>query len=53
MPKNTQTTTQLHLFHMLAKKCLKFSKPAFNNTWTMNFQMFNLDLEKAGELEIK
>ena len=31
-PKNTQTTTQLHLFHMLAKKCLKFSKPAFNNT---------------------
>ena len=25
MPKNAQTTTQLHSYHMLAKKCLKFS----------------------------
>ena len=31
----------------------KFSKPRFNSTWTMNFQMFKLDLEKAEELEIK
>ena len=28
-------------------------KPGFNNTWTVNFQMFKLDLEKAEEPEIK
>ena len=32
MPKNAQTTTQLHSSHMLAKQCSKFSKPGFNNT---------------------
>ena len=53
MPKNAQTTTQLHSSHRLAKKCSKFSKPGFNSTWTMNFQMFKLDLEKAEEPEIK
>ena len=31
----------------------KFSKPGFNSAWTMNFQMFKLDLEKAEEPEIK
>ena len=30
---------------------LKFSKPGFNSTWTMNFQMFKLDLEKVEEPE--
>ena len=39
--------------HTLAKKCSKFSKPGFSNTWTMNFQMFKLDLEKAEEPENK
>ena len=29
------------------------SKPSFNSTWTMNFQMFKLVLEKAEEPEIK
>jgi len=53
MPKNAQTTTQLHSSHMLAKYCSKFSKPGFNSTWTVNFQMFKLDLEKAEEPEIK
>ena len=33
--------------------CSKFSKPGFSNTWTMNFQMFKLVLEKAEESEIK
>ena len=33
--------------------CLKFSKPEFNSTWTENYQMFKLDLEKAEEPEIK
>ena len=32
---------------------LKFSKPGFKSTWTVNFQMFKLDLEKAEEPEIK
>ena len=31
----------------------KVSKPGFNSTWTVNFQMFKLDLEKAEEQEIK
>ena len=31
MPKNAQTTTQLQSFHVLAKKCSKFSKPGFNS----------------------
>ena len=53
MPKSAQTTAQLHSSHTLAKSCSKFSKPDFNNTWTENFQMFNLDLEKADEPKIK
>ena len=53
MPKNVQTTTQLHSSHMLVKQCSKFSKPGFSNTWTVNFQMFKLVLEKAEEPEIK
>ena len=32
---------------------LKFSKTGFNYMWTMNLRMFNLDLEKAEEPEIK
>ena len=35
-------------FHLL-----KFSKPGFSNTCTMNFQMFKLLLEKAEEPEFK
>ena len=30
-----------------------FSKLGFNSMWTMNFQIFKLDLEKAEEPEIK
>ena len=47
MPKNVQTTTHLHSSHMLVKQCPKISKPGFNSTWTVNFQMFKLNLEKA------
>ena len=32
MPKNLQTTAQLHSSHRLAKQCSKFSKPGFNST---------------------
>ena len=53
MPKNAQTTAQLHSSHMLVKWCSKFSKPGFRNTWTVSFQMFKLVLEKAEEPEIK
>ena len=53
MPKNAQTTTQLHSSNTLAKYCSKFSKPGFSSTWTMNFQMVKLVLDKAEEPEIK
>ena len=32
MPKNAQTTAQLHSSHMPAKQYSKFSKPGFNST---------------------
>ena len=53
VPKNIQTTVQLHSFHTLARLCSKFPKPGFNSMWTENFQMYKLSLEKAGEPEIK
>ena len=53
MPKNVQTTEPLHSSHTHYKWCSKFSEPGFNSTWTVKFQMFNLDLEKAEEPEIK
>ena len=52
MPKNAQTTTQLYSSHTLVKSRSKFSKPGFNNMWTVNFQMSKLVLEKAEEPEI-
>ena len=53
MPKNAQTTAQLHSSHTLVKDCSKFSKPGFSNMRTVNFLMFKLVLEKAEEPEIK
>ena len=53
LQENVQTTTQMHSFHTLAKKCSKFSKPGFKSMSTVKFQMFRLDLEKAEKLEIK
>ena len=47
MPKNVQTTTQLHSSHTLAKECLKFSKPGFSDTETSDVQMRTSDV-KAG-----
>ena len=40
MPKNAQTTAQLH-------------SSDFSSTWNVNFQMFKLVLDKAEEPEIK
>ena len=53
MPKNVQTTAQLYSFHMLVRLCSKSFKLGFSITWTENFQMYKLDLEKAEEPEIK
>ena len=50
IPKNVQTTTQLHLSHTLAKWCSKFSKLGFDSMWTENFK---LNVEKAAEPEMK
>ena len=36
-----------------SKECSKFSKSGFSSTWTVNFQIFKLDLEKAEEPETK
>ena len=36
-----------------SKVMLKILQAGFNNTRTMNFQMFKLDLEKAEEQEVK
>ena len=47
MPKNAQTTAQLHSSHTLVKYCSNFSKSGFNNMWIVNFQMCKLALEKA------
>ena len=53
MPKNVQSTAQLHSSYTVAKWCSKFSKRGFSSMWPENFQMFKLDWEKAEEPEIK
>ena len=49
--KYVQTTSLLH--SSASKAMLKIIQPGFNSTWTVNFQMFKLDLEKSEEPEIK
>ena len=41
------------LISQTSKLMLKILQSVFNSTWTKNFQMFKLDLEKAEEPEIK
>ena len=43
----------IRIWGVLKCFCSKFSKPGFSNTWTVNFQIFKLVLEKAEEAEIK
>ena len=52
-PKKAQTMAQLHSSRTPVKSCSKCSKRGFSNTWTVNFQIFKLVLEKAEEPEIK
>ena len=50
---DVQATGQLHSSPMLIRLRSKSSKPGFSITWTKDFQMFKLGLEKEGEPEIK
>ena len=52
MPKNVQTTTQLHSSHTSQVR-LKILQARLQLYVNVNFQMFKLDLEKAEEPEIK
>ena len=47
MPKNVQTTTQLHSFHTLAKWCWKSSKLGFKSLWAKNFQWIQAGFRKG------
>ena len=51
--KNVQNTAQLHSFHMLERKCLKYFKLGFNSVLCNNFQRYKLGLEKVQDSEIK
>ena len=51
MPKNAQTTAQLHSSHMLVK--LKILQARLQQYMNHEFLMFKLVLEKAEEPEIK
>ena len=51
---NDKKCSNYHTIALIShKSCSKFSKSGFNNTWTVNFQMIKLVLEKAEEPEIK
>ena len=47
VPKNAQTTRQLHSFPMLVRLYSKSPKLGFSTTWTENLQMFKQ--EQAGD----
>ena len=53
MPKNVQTTVQLHSFHMLARLCSKSFKLSFSTTWTKNFQMVQAGFRKGRGIKDK
>ena len=53
---NAKECSNYHIIALIShnsKVMLNISKWGFNNTWTVKFQMFRLDLEKAEEPEIK
>ena len=52
MPKNSQTTTQLHSSHA-SKVMLKILQASLQQYVTHELQMFKLDLEKGEDPEIK
>ena len=53
---NAKQCSNYHTIALIShasKQCSKFSKPGFNNTSIMDFQLCRLDFEKAEEPEIK
>ena len=53
IPKSVQTTEQLQSFHMIVRLRSKCFKLGLSSTWTENFWMYKVDLEKAEEPGIK
>ena len=53
MPKNVQTTAQLHSSHMEQSNAENSPSQASTACETLNFQMFKLVLEKAEDWEVK
>ena len=53
MPKNAQTTAQLHSSHMLVRLYAKSFKLGFNSTWSENFQIYKLGFKEAEEPKLK
>ena len=53
MPKNAQTTTQLHSLHMASKIMLKILQARLQQYVNLELQIYKLDLENAEEPEIK
>ena len=53
VPKNAQTTVQVGSFPTVPRLCSKSFKLSFSSTWTENFEMYKLNLERAEEQEIK
>ena len=51
--KECSNYSTIALISHASKVHSKFSKSGFNSMWTVNFQMFKLDLEKEEEPEIK
>ena len=51
-PKQCSNYQTIVLISHASKVFSKFSKLDFNRMWTNNFQIINLDLEKAEEPEI-
>ena len=56
IPKKGKECSNYHTIALIShasKVMLKILQPGFSNTWTVNFQMFKLVLEKAEVPEIK
>ena len=53
MPKNVLTNHTIALISHASKVMLKILQAKLQSTWTENFQLFKLGLEKAEEPEIK
>ena len=52
-PKECSNYRTIALISHTSKVMLKIPKPGYSNTWTINFQMLKLVLEKTEEPEVK